>query len=772
MDDNRLLRAEAAAERVYESIESEEEEEEEDILTPTRKKQMKVRYKKFTKGRHAVIEKRLTPRRKQMDIRYKKFTKGRHAVIEKRLTPRKKQMNERYKKFTKVKQAVIEKRRKESKQNQIKKLMDQYLGGDDVVEEINVGPRRNYIYKCQECNLFVKDKLNRHLQLVHKYNNADALRKQSELRVMYLWCRTEKHNCPLPLPCKDCNEWFLRLDHHLLHHKNHKTMTDEDRETCIVTARESSWKTGCKTNLELPSAGLNTGGAANNIGVACEEETFVRRSVPQEICAVSDMENYIPNSACRLTSELKCKWGVKNEDFFTIYYEDADALLKGFLESLLSAGMENNLAVQHKNHVELVWSTVSKKMTILPVHPLSNLHLLRDFYHYPTFQMIGKRDGVQASTLRSRYTSLGFFIQFLRKCQVFAGMSRMQLQVLEQAIGDFNKELNPLIKQRKVTIRGDKLKQLLLPSHFIKYGRSKAVQALLKVFSEFRTSPKSCKQKLTRKFAIQFRDYLLTNMVIGNGLRASNVMELRLVDFAEHKVVSGYEGHKVLSNDRYKTSTIYGEKFIVIPDELYEQYLFYVENLRGKISSVKSNKVFLAGERKKMSQSNVSSSLTASFMLGKVLEKSQYQRVSCTRIRCGIATFACNDGGYETAFFARHFMKNKEETTSLHYNLLSNRRHALNIAMKLYKSFSGVNGQKIDPDINDVDKLVTNFTSSINYDTNEVINWLVKHNPDLSKKELDDFKCILEERSKADFVSTADVFYGKDKVKRCTCLEL
>ena len=59
-------------------------------------------------------------------------------------------MKLRYKKtFTKVKQAVIEKRRKESKQNRIKKLMDQYLSGDDVVEEINVGSRKNYIYKCQ-----------------------------------------------------------------------------------------------------------------------------------------------------------------------------------------------------------------------------------------------------------------------------------------------------------------------------------------------------------------------------------------------------------------------------------------------------------------------------------------------------------------------------------------------------------------------------------------------------------------------------------------------
>ena len=48
----------------------------------------------------------------------------------------------------------------------------------------------------------MKDKLNRHLHLVHKYNNADVLRKQSELRVMYLWCRTEKHNIKHIVPIK------------------------------------------------------------------------------------------------------------------------------------------------------------------------------------------------------------------------------------------------------------------------------------------------------------------------------------------------------------------------------------------------------------------------------------------------------------------------------------------------------------------------------------------------------------------------------------------
>ena len=68
--------------------------------------------------------------------------------------------------------------------------------------------------------------------------------------------------------------------------------------------------------------------------------------------------------------------------------------------------------------------------------------------------MINKKGGMQVHhTLRARYASFGFFLQFLRnlrKQQIFAGMSRSQLIVLNQAIEDFSKELNPLIKQQKV----------------------------------------------------------------------------------------------------------------------------------------------------------------------------------------------------------------------------------------------------------------------------------------------------------------------------------
>ena len=169
---------------------------------------------------------------------------------------------------------------------------------------------------------------------------------------------------------------------------------------------------------------------------------------------------------------MKRKYKITHDDFLTIYFNNAEELLLEFQKQMASSGHTKDNAVHHRNQVELIWSTLDERMQILPQCALGNIHLFRDFYHRPSFQMINKKGGVQANTLRARYVSFGFFLQFLRKQQIFVGMSRSQLTVPNQAIVDFNKELNPLIKQRKVEVRQMKRENLLLADHFIRYGRS------------------------------------------------------------------------------------------------------------------------------------------------------------------------------------------------------------------------------------------------------------------------------------------------------------
>ena len=387
-------------------------------------------------------------------------------------------------------------------------------------------------------------------------------------------------------------------------------------------------------------------------------------------------------NATEVTPEISKTYNITTEDYFTIIYKETDHLLKAFKQDLTSS-LSYDAATNHVNNVKLIWKSLSPTMEMLPKNALGNLHLLRHKYHIPQTEKMGTKKGVQHGTLRARYTSLSHFIDFLRSNQIFAGMSRQCLHMLEEQVGAFTKKLNPSIKQRKIDVRREKVRSLLLSRHFIAYGRSKHVQKLI-------WSSKKPSQFVRKSKAIQMRDYLITTLVIGNGLRASNVINLTIKDIKEAVDDPQYEGHKVITNSLYKTSTIYGEKFIVIPNDTFRQINFYIDHLRQKINSTKSTKLFLPNScKKRLSATNVSSSLTASFKRANVLSPKEKSRICCTRIRCGIATYACNEGGMEMAYFAKHFMKNKEETTGLHYNLLSNRRHALNIAMRLYKSFSG-----------------------------------------------------------------------------------
>ena len=102
---------------------------------------------------------------------------------------------------------------------------------------------------------------------------------------------------------------------------------------------------------------------------------------------------------------------------------------------------------------------------------------------------------------------------------MFAAVNRLQLKYLEDAISDFNQELNSLIKQRKVDVRRDKIRNLLTQNHFIRYGRSSCIQFLLSTFENV---------KITPKFTA--RDYVITCICISNGLRASKIIHLRLKD--------------------------------------------------------------------------------------------------------------------------------------------------------------------------------------------------------------------------------------------------
>ena len=81
--------------------------------------------------------------------------------------------------------------------------------------------------------------------------------------------------------------------------------------------------------------------------------------------------------------------------------------------------------------------------------------------------------------------------------------------------------------------------------------------------------------------------------------------------------------------------------------------------------------------------------------------------------------------------------------------------------MKLYECFT-VNSGMIDISKEQVAELSQNLTKSVSVSNAEkVLDWLVKNNSDLTKKEICDFKAILKEIGKDNpQVTSTSSFYG------------
>ena len=196
--------------------------------------------------------------------------------------------------------------------------------------------------------------------------------------------------------------------------------------------------------------------------------------------------------------------------------------------------------------------------------------------------------------------------------------------------------------------------------------------------------------------------------------------------------------------------------------------MIYIENLRPIVLKTLSSRLFVpSSNSSKMSQTNVSSSLTSSFTNANVLSNNESPSASCTRICYALATFAFSDGGFGMGYFAKHFMKNRESTAALHYNLLANRRHALNIAMKLYKAFSN-SGTEVAVDNVEADKVLQDIKLySRNVDKDKVIDWLKKDDSSLTTTEMEKFSGALDSLKNASHIS----FYGNNK-KVCSSSEI
>ena len=111
--------------------------------------------------------------------------------------------------------------------------------------------------------------------------------------------------------------------------------------------------------------------------------------------------------------------------------------------------------------------------------------------------------------------------------------------------------------------------------------------------------------------------------------------------------------------------------------------------------------MFIVNSPGSISKVNVSDFLTKTFKLANVWDDDEYNVVCCTRLRVSVVSWGCALNDLDPEMMAKHFLKNRAETTAIHYNLFANHKEMIKISMQIGKMFH-IGGNEIDANMDQV----------------------------------------------------------------------
>ena len=174
-------------------------------------------------------------------------------------------------------------------------------------------------------------------------------------------------------------------------------------------------------------------------------------------------------------------------------------------------------------------------------------------------------------------------------------------------------------------IREKKAENILTPEETINYGKSVHVQQLVRKLKALKSNNKL---SISKRMAIDTRDFLMFMISIGNGLRSSNVLNLTIFDFNRAIEDPDFKGAKILQNKIYNTSIFYRTKFIVLEYDLHEMLTIYIVHLRpllitDEMEDDEKRYLFTSSRSGRhcmpMTQSNIAQALSSTFRKAKVV---------------------------------------------------------------------------------------------------------------------------------------------------------
>ena len=412
-----------------------------------------------------------------------------------------------------------------------------------------------------------------------------------------------------------------------------------------------------------------------------------------------------------LDEQQKELYNIKN-DCFMFFLQNQNDCLDAF-ERHLQKSLGKDGAKQHRSRMELIWNDIDQRKgtikpgVVLPENVLANPLNLEDYFWLNRFEVIVKYQTEKAKgnkaitkpkwcphTVKAYFSSFRKFLDFSIDRLIFVGIPQKNMDLLNKKFTSLSDQMRRACLTHRQTMYDFKASTLLTPKDFIRYGESTHVQGVRQFLQKIMEKELTVSSEDWR-MCVDSRNYLMVMLALANGLRTSNLMNMTV----QH--VNDATGHDVLPNVKiiksrdYKTVMLYGEKWIVTANDMFQQLRTYIDFCSKIVNGIEvdicaSQKYVFQSTKSigRMKHSSLTKAVTSSFRnAGVVMESSDEQRVSCSRLRASIATDLAGTGEEDIKTFANAFMKHRPDVCQKNYVRHWSQREGLRISMKCMDHF-------------------------------------------------------------------------------------
>ena len=283
------------------------------------------------------------------------------------------------------------------------------------------------------------------------------------------------------------------------------------------------------------------------------------------------------------------------QENFKMYYDDADTLEDFGVWQFRMCHVSFQQSKTNKKYIKEIWECVDPAKNMIPHNELSDSSKIHLQYILPRVEALqewnrlsksrkevlkeNNKEPLSASALRNRTTVFLRFLDFLLSWKVFAGFKAVDIASCQSCINqEINRQLRTLQCYRSTEVREQKQTNLITAEESIKYGKSQHIQSLKNVLFSLNND-----KTIKVMQAIHIRNFIMYMLSIGNWLRSSNLIFLTNQEYMDSKLDNEIVDCYAMSSKKYKTSFLYGTKYILMDPDMHLFLGLYIEHLRPRV---------------------------------------------------------------------------------------------------------------------------------------------------------------------------------------------